>query len=288
MSQYINTPQNNPLPSVPGGAQRGPQTSGMAVVSMILGLISLFFFLCFGWLFGIVGLILGCISLGSIKKSPTTRKGSGMAITGIITSLLGLLAGVAFLVYAVNAEDTSGSSAPKSRLSIAESNVGFASGDQLGFGNTIEAKNLATSFAEKMKTLRDELFTAAKAGGMSSSKGKFLTHCELHENKVAFIVHVPKLRKFDDDAQAQLCDLAWMIGQSELSKLGFPEGGDVAVGVRGFALYEQIIVGKFYADSEKAEESIISRASSKSGLNSFFPAPEIPADKTLEASEAAY
>lgn len=61
-------------------------TSGMSIASMILGILSLI--LCcvgFGGLLGIVGFILGLIVL--IKKKP----GKGLAITGVITSIIGML-----------------------------------------------------------------------------------------------------------------------------------------------------------------------------------------------------
>jgi prepilin-type processing-associated H-X9-DG protein len=65
-------------PSVPPGEQR---TSGMAVTSMVLGLLS-FVALC---VTGVPAIILGAIALGSIKNSFGRLTGRGMAVTGIVT-----------------------------------------------------------------------------------------------------------------------------------------------------------------------------------------------------------
>ncbi len=65
------------------------RTSGMAITSMILGISGFSMFGVFGitW---IIGLIFGILALGKIGKSGGMVKGKGFAITGIITSAVGL------------------------------------------------------------------------------------------------------------------------------------------------------------------------------------------------------
>jgi phage FluMu protein Com len=63
----------------------GGQTSGMAVASLVLGIVGL----VFGPLFGILALIFGFVSFGSMDKNPGSS-GRGMAIAGIILGLVGL------------------------------------------------------------------------------------------------------------------------------------------------------------------------------------------------------
>ena len=286
MSQYINQPHARP--SIPGGAQRGVQTSGLAVASMVLGIVSvLLFFLCFvNGIFGLVGLILGGVSVAKINGSGGMLKGKGMAITGIILSLIGIAISVAMVLWIKNIEPSEeAANAPKSRLSIAERNIQIGSEDRIAFGNSSEAADLAQQFADRMKKLRDTMFTSA-GDGFSVSGGNFLTHCELHDDSVAFLVHVPKLRKFDQDAKDGLCDIAWMVAHQVLEGK-FEEGKPIVVGVKGFALYEQIIVGHHYVELDKANDSVTSRDTDKDVLEPFFPNPEPPAEESATASEAA-
>jgi len=61
-----------------------PQTNGMAVASLVLGIASLIFSI----FTGLVGLVLGIISAVQISSSGGRQKGMGMAITGIILSVI--------------------------------------------------------------------------------------------------------------------------------------------------------------------------------------------------------
>jgi hypothetical protein len=68
-------------------ASKSKQTSGLAIASMVLGIISLIPLA--GVLLGILSIIFGIVSLGSIKKQQI--RGRGFAITGIILGILGIL-----------------------------------------------------------------------------------------------------------------------------------------------------------------------------------------------------
>ncbi|MDD5011610.1 MAG: DUF4190 domain-containing protein [Phycisphaerae bacterium] len=65
------------------------RTSGMAITSMILGISGFSMFGVFGitW---IIGLIFGILALNKIGKSGGMLRGKGFAITGVITSAVGL------------------------------------------------------------------------------------------------------------------------------------------------------------------------------------------------------
>ena len=64
---------------------------GMAIASLILGILSCTICCCIGGVLGIVGLILGIVS---VSKG---LGGKGMAIGGIVTSGIGILVGVAMI-----------------------------------------------------------------------------------------------------------------------------------------------------------------------------------------------
>lgn len=85
-------PARPPSPAAPtprGAATQPPetQTSGLAIASLILGLLSL----CSMGLSGIPGLILGAAAIRAIENGKGRVVGQGMAVAGIILSALGIL-----------------------------------------------------------------------------------------------------------------------------------------------------------------------------------------------------
>lgn len=72
-----------------------PFSTGFATASLILGILSILgSCCCIGGLFGILGLIFGCLQ----KKDESDKK-PGMAIAGIITSIIGILFSLIALIY---------------------------------------------------------------------------------------------------------------------------------------------------------------------------------------------
>jgi competence protein ComGC len=71
-------------------AQANRPTKGMAIASLVLGIISI---PTLGLIFvgGLLGIILGVIALGKIKSDPAHYAGKGLAIAGIVTSSLSIL-----------------------------------------------------------------------------------------------------------------------------------------------------------------------------------------------------
>ena len=82
----FNQPMGQPR-KPPATNSGGSKTSGKAISSLVLGLLSLFG-MC---LTGIPGLILGIIGLSDVNKSGGRVGGKGMAIFGIVLSSLGIL-----------------------------------------------------------------------------------------------------------------------------------------------------------------------------------------------------
>ncbi len=80
----------------------GPATNGMAVASLVLGLVGL----CVPFIGPLLGLIFGIIALNKINRNPGVWKGSGLAIAGIVISAIGVfflpvvLASILFPVFA--------------------------------------------------------------------------------------------------------------------------------------------------------------------------------------------
>jgi hypothetical protein len=87
-------------PSVPCGSY-GVQTNGMALTGMIMGILSLtvgWFCCAFGPVFSILGLVFSSIGLSQINRNPELYTGKGLAIAGIVLSVLRLVLMICFLI----------------------------------------------------------------------------------------------------------------------------------------------------------------------------------------------
>jgi hypothetical protein len=75
------------------------RTNGLAVAGFIIGLLAL----VFGWsccapLFATLGIVLSCVGISQINKNPTEQTGKGLAVAGLVLSILGI---VLYLVIAI-------------------------------------------------------------------------------------------------------------------------------------------------------------------------------------------
>jgi hypothetical protein len=101
-----------PLPAVNSlskPVRHTPRTNAMALTGLILGIVAITFGLCccYGIPFNILGIVFSLVGLAQIKKNPDLETGKGLAITGLILSILSIVL-VAILVmigFAVNATE---------------------------------------------------------------------------------------------------------------------------------------------------------------------------------------
>jgi hypothetical protein len=84
---------NETIPPVSGYPPQ-PKTSGLAIWSLVLGILSL---VCFSIFSGIPGVICGHKALSKIKHSGGALSGQGLAIAGLVTGYLGILWAVIFI-----------------------------------------------------------------------------------------------------------------------------------------------------------------------------------------------
>lgn len=76
-----------------------PQTNGMAVASMVLGIVGLVTLCgCIGFVLAVVALVLGIVSYGSIRNSHGRQSGSGMAIAGMVMGAVPIVLLVVVLI----------------------------------------------------------------------------------------------------------------------------------------------------------------------------------------------
>jgi hypothetical protein len=76
------------------------RTNALAITGLILGIFSMTFGLCCcsGFPFSIAGLICSGIALGQIKQNPS-QEGRGIAIAGLIISIIALGIGVLIMIF---------------------------------------------------------------------------------------------------------------------------------------------------------------------------------------------
>lgn len=246
-----------------------PRTSGLGIASMVLGILSPFFFLaCGASIFtSIAAVICGHLSLRTKAHESGRAPARGAAITGLALGYLFLLLSPiwAFIWYqaltnpdngnqlaargdAVGGVDQKG----KDLLHDMEMKVMGAS-NGAAHGNSEEAKKLAQEFSDALLRLRDENFTGGNDKGMKLTRGMFLVCCELNPGSCAFVVHVPEFRSFTKDAKEGLADLAWMSAQETAAKHIGPQG-ELAVGLKGVMFYGAVMTGT--CDSEPLNRDV--------------------------------
>jgi hypothetical protein len=93
-----------PLPvTVPAGetGRLSPQkTNGFATASLVLGIVSLCCFCCYGLPFNLIGLVLALIGLAQINNNPQLYRGKGIAVAGLVLCVLSILFSVGLLFLA--------------------------------------------------------------------------------------------------------------------------------------------------------------------------------------------
>jgi hypothetical protein len=83
----IGAAAGQPVPATP------QRVNPFATTGLIMGLISITFGLCccYGFPFNVLGIIFSLVALAQIKTSPHVYSGQGMAIAGLVTSLLSIV-----------------------------------------------------------------------------------------------------------------------------------------------------------------------------------------------------
>ena len=85
--------------AVPASAVAAPPSNGMAITSMVLGIVSL----VAGTLIltGLPAVICGHIARRQIRESPAAQSGDGMAIAGLITGYISIFFTIGFVILIV-------------------------------------------------------------------------------------------------------------------------------------------------------------------------------------------
>ena len=87
-------------PAVMPVTQAAPRTNPMAITGLVMGIIALpAFMCCYGFPFNVLGIIFSTIALSQIKKNPQVEQGKGLAIAGLVLSILSFLLIVAAVLF---------------------------------------------------------------------------------------------------------------------------------------------------------------------------------------------
>jgi hypothetical protein len=91
-------PQTPPTisPPLPGP---GRKTNSNAMAGLIFGILA--FFCCCKFLFGPLGIIFSLVGLSEINRHPELYEGRGLAIAGLVLSILSLLLAAMLLIFAL-------------------------------------------------------------------------------------------------------------------------------------------------------------------------------------------
>lgn len=142
-------------------------------------------------------------------------------------------------------------------------------GRREAFGNTEEARALAGRFSQIFRQLREIGFSGKQQGMVT--QGHFLTYGHVAPDRICLLVHVPLLRKFTQDAQRSLLDLAWKTASTLLPDR---RGTRLGVGLRGVLLYDGVATGVVGEEPTKTFGP-----NSEKELYAFFAAsPPIPVE----------
>ncbi len=110
-------------------------------------------------------------------------------------------------------------------------------------GNTKEAEELAEAFSNALLNVRKTgIEPSNRSSTFSLTKGYFLTYCLLTEQCCIFLVHVPELRNYAEDARALIADAGWGVAL-KLMQASEHHPSTVVVGMRGALQYDRVIIG---------------------------------------------
>jgi len=96
-SDPLERKQSAPPTPAPASRKNNP----MALAGMIMGIISVSVGLCccYGFPFNVLGIIFSVIGLSQVKKSNGTQDGRGMAIAGLVCSIVSLVLALFMLIF---------------------------------------------------------------------------------------------------------------------------------------------------------------------------------------------
>jgi hypothetical protein len=83
-----------------------PRTNQMAIAGMVMGILSVTASCCcYGLPFNVIGIICSLMALSQISKEPLTQQGKGLAIAGLVLSVVSILIAAGLLAFSFGGTD---------------------------------------------------------------------------------------------------------------------------------------------------------------------------------------
>jgi len=229
---------------------------------------------------------------------PPARRGTSLYVRILITFTIALVGFLGFRIFSAiqyakaNPRNTPAAAGKEELRAVRGLLAGASKGT--AHGNTDQAKTMATTLSTQMKGMREAFFEGGndKEMKLSLTGGEFLVYCQLNEDSCAFVIHVPELRHYTDDAKATMAELAYRAAANILNETGNKKVRKLALATRGTLLYDKVLVGEYTHGSESGDKgdatAIAEPVSEKGGaeapaLYPFF-APQSEEAQVPEAS----
>jgi len=256
-----------PSPAAPPTGQR----KGLAIASLVIGLIGLVSFGLFG-VGAMIGLVLGGVAIWKATKQPSEYGGRGIAVGGVVVNAVnGAMAVVlAVMIVAGHSTPTPPPAPGETAFQLASAKI-FMFHGETAFGNTPDARALAEQHSRVMTSLSKVMFTGGPKGGPSLSDDKFLTYCERRPGRICFLVHVPALRSYHGEARDALLKIAWLAARQVTKEARTPADLKLAVGLRGAVAYGATAMGM----GEGAPVNHVAEVLDEKPLYEFFLDPGV-------------
>jgi hypothetical protein len=180
-----------------------------------------------------------------VRLRPKRPSGGLWAVRAMILSPLLLVAMMIVLAFIGAANESNREAAMPGHAEFERANATLMSADPGFGGNSDKAIAAAGFYQNVLETTFDE------AGHENLD---FQVWCQLSDDRCMFLVCVPTIRKYSPESQKTLYDTAWLCANLTARHMELAPREEIAVAVRGMALYGCFIGGKFLPDANPENE----------------------------------
>ena len=181
-----------------------------------------------------------------VKVAAAKSSGGGIMKWVIILLVVGLAAGVAKVMMKPK---------PPGYEALKEAEAALTSGKTRGSGDSPSERKAATVMAETAEALRS---AGIGTGSTKFGRGKsgllrraaagldadgFTAVCSVRGDTAVFLLHVPDLRKFADDAKEAMGKMAWFAARAGWAELPEPRPARICAAIKGIASYDRAVDG---------------------------------------------
>lgn len=214
-----------------------------------------------------------------VATSPPPAKKGGCLKWGLISAGLLFATFVAISIFSPKTPRGPGADA----LNEAESHLKAKT--TTGYGPTEPEREAATVTAEIAQSLRSSgisntkgsygrgksgLFRRAVAGMDSDG---FTCSCAVRGDTAVFLIHVPDLRKFNEEAQVAMGQWSWAAARVGWSQLPEPRPAKLAVALKGALLYDRLLTGSAKPLDIADDDAEVTDAILMAGIDSTIDKP---------------